>query len=56
MMYTNAEEIGITDGICMFLVDATTNEYIGSNLKYGAEVRGLVTRTAAPDTRILDMA
>ncbi|MFR7812453.1 MAG: hypothetical protein ACLU4N_26245 [Butyricimonas faecihominis] len=40
MMYTNAEEIGITDGICMFLVDATTNEYIGSNLKYGAEGAG----------------
>ena len=40
MMYTNAEEIGITDVICMFLVDATTNEYIGSNLKYGAEGAG----------------
>lgn len=37
MMYTNVGEAGVTDGICMFLVDATTNEYIGANLKYGAE-------------------
>ena len=40
MMYTNVGEAGVTDGICMFLVDATTNEYIGANLKYGAEGAG----------------
>ena len=40
MMYTNPSEKGLTDGICMFLVDATTNQYIGDNLKYGAEGAG----------------
>lgn len=40
MMYTSSSATGLTDGICMFLVDATSNNYIGTNLKYGAEGAG----------------
>lgn len=40
MKYTVSTEKGVTDGICMFLVDATSNDYIGANLKYGAEGAG----------------
>jgi hypothetical protein len=40
MKYNDPSETRVTDGICMFLVDATNNDYIGSNLKYGAEGAG----------------
>ncbi|MCD7900490.1 MAG: hypothetical protein LUH22_11630 [Bacteroides sp.] len=40
MKYTQPGDTALTDGICMFLVDASTTKYIGSNLKYGAEGSG----------------
>ncbi|MEI3420555.1 MAG: hypothetical protein V8R91_05530 [Butyricimonas faecihominis] len=55
MMYTNVGEAGVTDGICMFLVDATTNEYIGANLKNVVRGPGLVILIDGRHTRILDM-
>lgn len=40
MKYTGTNRNELTDGICMFLVDATTGNYTGSKLKYGAEGSG----------------
>ena len=57
MMYTSSTDRGITDGICMFLVDATTNAYIGDNLKYGAEGAGFgYTHRSSVSTTILPVS